>query len=86
MALSDQHHHWGPFFIIGLVLEAQPLGRTTLRIKMLGYTASPTSAVEEGGPTVYCYFPAVDGGVAARLDSQLIFFETEETKNGKDDK
>ena len=50
----------GGLFIIGLVLEAQPLGRTTLRIKMLGYTASPTSAVEEGGPTEYCYFPAVD--------------------------
>ena len=53
---------------------------------MLGYTASPTSAVEEGGPTVYCYFWAVDEGMAARLDSQLVFFETDETKQGKDDK
>ena len=72
--------------LVGLVLEAQPLGRRKLRTMMSGYTASPTSAVKEGGPTVYFYFPAVDGGVAARLDSQLIFFETGETKKGKDDK
>ena len=72
--------------LVGLVLEAQPLGRTTLRTKMLGYTASPTSAVKEGGPTVYRNFPAVDGVMATRLDSQLIIVETEETKQGKDDK
>ena len=53
---------------------------------MSGYTASPTSAVKEGGPTVYRNFPAVDGGVAAGLGSVSITFETEETKQGKDDK
>ena len=72
--------------LFGFVLEAQPMGRTTLRTKMLGYTASPTSAVKVDGRTVYCYFPAVDEGVAARLDSQLIIFETEEINQGKDDK
>ena len=72
--------------LVGLVLEAQPLGRTTLQPMMLGYTASPTSAVKEGGPTVYRNFPAVDGVMATRLDSQLIIVETEETKQGKDDK
>ena len=50
---------------------------------MLGYTASPTSVIEVDGRIVYSYFPKVDGGVAARLDSQLIIFETEETKRGK---
>ena len=53
---------------------------------MLGYTASPTSVVKEGGPTVYRNFPAVDGVMATRLDSQLIIVETEEAKQGKDDK
>ena len=72
--------------LVGLVLEPQPLGRTTLRTKMLGYTASPTSANKEGAPIVYFYFPAVDGGVAARLESQSFIFETEETEPGKDDK
>ena len=76
----------GGLFIIGLVLEAQPLGRTTLRIKMLGYTASPTSAVKVDGRILYRYFLAVDGAVATKLDSQLIIVETEETKQGKDDK
>ena len=51
-----------------------------------GYTASPTSAVKEGGPTVYRNFPAVDGVMATRLDSQLNIVETEENKQGKDDK
>ena len=72
--------------LVGLVLEAQSLGITTLRTKMLGYSASPTSAVKEGGPTVYRNFPAVDGVMATRLDSQLIIVETQETKKGKDDK
>ena len=72
--------------LVGLVLEAQPLGRRKLRTMMSGYTASPTSAVKEGGPTVYRNFPAVDGVMATRLDSQLIIVETEEAKQGKDDK
>ncbi len=72
--------------LVGLVLEAQPLGITTLRTKMLGYTASPTSAVKVDGRILYRYFLAVDGAVATRLDSQLIIVETEETKQGKDDK
>ena len=71
---------------VGLVLEAQPLGRTTLRMKMLGYTASPTSAVKVDGRILYRYFLAVDGAVPTRLDSQLIIVETEETEQGKDDK
>ena len=53
---------------------------------MSGYTASPTSAVKEGGPTVYRNFPAVDGVMATRLDSQLIIVKTEEAKQGRDDK
>ncbi len=53
---------------------------------MLGYTASPTSAVNEDGSTLYRYFLAVDGAVATRLHSQLIIVETKETKQGKDDK
>jgi len=53
---------------------------------MLGYTASPTSGVKLGGRTVHYYFPAVDEGVAAGLDSHLIIFETKEIKQGKDDK
>ena len=73
-------------FCIGLVLEAQPLGRTTLQTKMLVYTASPTSAVKVDGRILYRYFLAVDGAVATRLDSQLMIVETEETKQWKDDK
>ena len=72
--------------LVDLVLEAQPLGRTTLRTKMLGYTASPTSAFKVDGHILYRYFLAVDGAVAARLDSQLIIVETEEAKKGKDKK
>ena len=72
--------------LVGLVLEAQHLGRTTLRTKMLGYTASPASAVKVDGCILYRYFLAVDGGVAARLESQLIIFGTEVTKQGKEDK
>ena len=53
---------------------------------MSGYTASPTSAVKVDGRILYRYFLAVDGVVAARLDSLLIIVETEETKQGKDDK
>ena len=53
---------------------------------MLGYTVSPTSAVKVDGRILYRYFLAVDGAVATRLDSQLIIVETEETKQGKDDK
>ena len=53
---------------------------------MLGYTASPTSAVKVDGRILYRYFLAVDGAVAARLDSQLIIVETEEAKKGKDEK
>ena len=53
---------------------------------MSGYTALPTSAVKEGVPTVYRNFPAVDRVMATRLDSQLIIVETEEAKQGKDDK
>ena len=71
---------------IGLVLEAQPLGRTTLRTKMLGYTASPTSAVKVDGRVLYRYFLAVDGTVSNRLDSQLIIVETEKAIKGKDEK
>ena len=55
--------------LVGLVLEVQPLGRTTLRTKMLSCTASPTSAVKVDGRILYRYFLAVDGAVAARLDS-----------------
>ena len=62
--------------LVGLVLEAQPLGKTTLRTKMLGYTASPTSAVKVDGLILYRYFLAVDGAVATRLDSQMIIVET----------
>ena len=72
--------------LVGLVLETQPLGRTTLRTKMLGYTASPTSAVKVDGRVLYRYFLAVDGAVAARLDSQLIIVETEKAKKVKDEK
>ena len=72
--------------LVGLVLEAQPLGRTTLRTKMLGYNVSPTSAVKVDGLILYRYFLAVDGAVAARLDSQLIIIETEEAQRGKDEK
>ena len=72
--------------LVGLVLEAQPVGRRKLRTMMSGYTALPTSAVEEGGPTVYRNFPAVDGVMATRLDSQLMIVKTEETKQWKDDK
>ena len=72
--------------LVGLVLEAQPLGRTTLQTKMLGYTASPTSAVKVDGRILYRYFLAVDGAVATRLDSQLMIVKTEETKQWKDDK
>ena len=53
---------------------------------MLGYTASPTPGVKVVGRNVFCYFPAIDEGVVARLDSQLIIFEAEEIKQGKDDK
>ena len=63
--------------LVGLVLETQPLGRTTLRTKILGYTASPTSAVKVDGRVLYRYFLAVDGAVANRLDCQLIIVETE---------
>ena len=63
--------------LVGLVLETQPLVRTTLRTKMLGYTASPTSAVKVDGRVLYRYFLAVDGTVSNRLDSQLIIVETE---------
>ena len=72
--------------LVGLVLEAQPLGRTTLQTKMLVYTASPASAVKVDGRILYRYFLAVDGAVATRLDSQSIIIETEETKQWKDDK
>ena len=72
--------------LVGLVLEAQPLARTTLRTKVLGYTASPPSAVKVNGHILYRYFLAVDGAVAARLDSQLIIVETEKPKKGKDEK
>ena len=72
--------------LVGLVLETQPLGRTTLRTKILGYTASPTSAVKVDGRVLYRYSLAVDGAVATRLDSQSIIIETEETKQRKDDK
>ena len=72
--------------LVGLVLEAQPLGRTTLQTKMLVYTASPTSAVKVDGRILYRYFLAVDGAVATRLDSQLMIVKTEETKQWKDDK
>ena len=63
--------------LVGLVLETQPLGRTTLRTKILGYTASPTSAVKVDGRVLYRYSLAVDGAVANRLDCQLIIVETE---------
>ena len=53
---------------------------------MLGYTASPTSAVKVDGRILYRYFLAVDGAVATRFEFQLIIVETEETKQGKDDK
>ena len=53
---------------------------------MLGYTASPTSAVKVDGRILYRYFLAVDGAVATRLDSQLIIVETEKAKKGKDEK
>ena len=53
---------------------------------MLGYTASPTSAVKVDGRILYRYFLSIDGAVATRLDSQLIIVETEETEQGKDDK
>ena len=72
--------------LVGLVLEAQPLGRTTMRTKTLGYTASPISAVKVDGCILYHYFLAVDGAVAARLDSQLIIVETEKAKKVKDGK
>ena len=72
--------------LVSLALEAQPLGRTTLRTKMLSYTASPTSAVKVDGRILYRYFLAVDSAVATRLDSQLIIVETKETKQGKYDK
>ena len=69
--------------LVGLVLEAQPLGRRKLRTMMSGYTALPTSAVKEGGPTVYRNFPAVDGVMATRLDSQLIIVEMERPNRGR---
>ena len=72
--------------LVGLVLEAQPLGRRKLRTMMSGYTATPTSAVKVDGRILYRYFLAVDGAVATRLDSQSIIIETEETKQWKDDK
>ena len=53
---------------------------------MLGYTVSPTSAVKVDGRILYRYFLAVDGAVAARLDSQLIIVETEKATKGKDEK
>ena len=56
-----------------------------MRTKILGYTASPTSAVKVDGRILYRYFLAVDGAVAARLDSQLIIVETEKAKKGKDE-
>ena len=52
---------------------------------MSGYTLAPPSLIKAEGRIVYHYFPAVDGGMAAGLDSKLIIFETEKTKKGKDD-
>ena len=57
-----------------------------MRTIMLGYTASPTSAVKVDGRILYRYFLAIDAAVATRLDSQLIIVETEETERRKDDK
>ena len=53
---------------------------------MLGYTASPTSAVKVDDRVLYRYFLAVDGTVSNRLGSQLIIVETEKAKKVKDEK
>ena len=50
---------------------------------MSGYTPAPRSFSKAEGRIVYRYFPAIDGGMAAGLDSKLIIFENEETKKGE---